>query len=63
LGTAQAPDWRIADIEVFAFRRNAVVEAGTVIQRQTVGAWLEAGKQRTFPFAHPPRTTIPLNVS
>ena len=63
LGTTQFPDWRISDIEVFAFRRNAVVEAGTVLPRTTVGAWLEAGTERTFPFTQPTRTTIPLQLS
>jgi hypothetical protein len=63
LGTAQAPDWRIADVEVFAFRRNAVVEAGTVLPRQAVGAWLEAGRSRAFPFTQPPRSAVALTVS
>jgi hypothetical protein len=63
LGTAQAPDWRIGDIEVFAFRRNGVVEAGMVLPRTTVGAWLDAGTERAFPFSQPPRTAIPLRVS
>jgi hypothetical protein len=63
LGTTQAPDWRIGDIEVFAFRRNAVVEAGTVIQKRHVGAWLEAGKEMTFPFTRAPGYAMPLNLS
>ncbi|HEX6887513.1 MAG TPA: hypothetical protein VF143_05345 [Candidatus Nanopelagicales bacterium] len=63
LGTTLAPDWRIGDVEVFAFRRNAVVEAGTVLPRTAVEAWLEAGRERTFPFTQPPRHAIALGVS
>jgi hypothetical protein len=63
IGTALAPDWRLGDIEVFAFRRNAVVECGTVLPRTTVNTWIEAGASRTFPFLQQPYQAIALDVS
>lgn len=63
VGTVLAPDWRIADVEVFAFRRGGVVEAGTVLPRTVVNDWLNAGASRTFAFTQPPRASIGLQVS
>ena len=63
VGTVLAPDWRIADVEAFAFRRGSVVEAGTVLPRTQVNSWLNAGSSRTFPFTQPPRASVGLQVS
>ncbi len=63
VGTVLAPDWRIADVEAFAFRRGSVVEAGTVLPRTVVNDWLNAGSSRTFGFTQQPRASIGLQVS
>jgi hypothetical protein len=63
VGTALAPDWKLGDVEVFAFRRNAVVECGMVLPRTTVNGWIEAGTSRTLPFLRGPDRAIALQVS
>ena len=61
LGRALAPQWKLGDIEVFAFRRNAVVEAGTVMPRSTLNIWVVPDEPREFVLPQAVGSAIALN--
>jgi hypothetical protein len=61
VGRALAPQWKLRDIEVFAFRRNAVVEAGTVMPRSTLNTWIVPDQPREFVLPQAVGRAIPLN--
>lgn len=47
LGAAIAADWKIGSLNVYAFRRGAVLQTGTVLNR-SVNEWVEGKKRRTY---------------
>ena len=61
VGRALAPQWKLRDMEVFAFRRNAVVEAGTVMPRSTFNTWIVPDQPREFVLPQAVGSAIRLN--
>ena len=49
----------LADIEVFAFPRNWVVEAGTVLPRTAVDTWIVPDQPRRFALPRSVASAIP----
>lgn len=47
LGASIAADWKIGSLNVYAFRRGAVVQTGTVLNR-SVNEWVEGKQTRNY---------------
>jgi DNA-binding beta-propeller fold protein YncE len=58
IGAAVLPDWKLAGLDAYAYRRGYLTRTAHLVRDRQVNRWIEAGGSLTIPFDKTPTRTV-----